>query len=298
MTIPAEPMSGGLRLKGVSPRRTPNGPLITVVTVVRDGEAHIEQAIRSVLSQAYGNVEYIVLDGGSTDRTPEIIRRYEDRIAYWASEPDQGIYDAMNKGIGLSTGDLIGFLNSDDWYAEDTLADVAAIWNSEEGAGRVIAGRWRIVIEDMDFTIESSPSFDFSKGMPFSHQAMFIPKAAYDSVGLHDLKYRYAADLDMVLRLYTGGVPFVLSDRVLANFRTSGASDRYYRESLREATETMRRHMPIRTYAAFRLFRARYDLMKRFSALIERVAGKTASDRLKSAYFRLKARYSRSWQIR
>jgi hypothetical protein len=89
-------------------------PLVTIITVVFNGEKHLEQAIQSVISQSYNNVEYIIIDGGSTDSTIDIIRKYDDQIDYWLSEPDEGIYDAMNKGWKLSQGDYIYYLGSDD----------------------------------------------------------------------------------------------------------------------------------------------------------------------------------------
>lgn len=105
---------GGLRTKGIQKISEPEKPLITVVTVVFNGEKTLEQTIQSVVNQTYDNVEYIVIDGASTDRTLDIIKKYEDRIDYWQSEPDKGIYDAMNKGIGLANGDFLIFLGADD----------------------------------------------------------------------------------------------------------------------------------------------------------------------------------------
>jgi glycosyltransferase involved in cell wall biosynthesis len=109
---------GGLRNLGYGKRNLTNGqaglPLISVITVVYNARGTIERAIQSVITQAYDNVEFIVLDGGSTDGTLDIIRRYEHAIDYWASEPDAGIYDAMNKAAGIATGDWVYFLNSDD----------------------------------------------------------------------------------------------------------------------------------------------------------------------------------------
>jgi glycosyltransferase involved in cell wall biosynthesis len=101
--------SGGLRANGITKRSQENMPLIAVITVVRNGEKTLEQTILSAINQTYTNVEYIVVDGASTDGTLDIIRKYDDRIGYWVSEPDEGIYDAMNKGIDLATGEWINF---------------------------------------------------------------------------------------------------------------------------------------------------------------------------------------------
>ena len=96
-----------------------NLPKITVITVVRNDVAHIEHTMLSVLGQTYGNVEYIVIDGGSTDGTVDIIKKYADKLAYWVSEPDGGIYPAMNKGLQHATGEWVNFMNSGDSFADD-----------------------------------------------------------------------------------------------------------------------------------------------------------------------------------
>ena len=110
---------GGLRTKGITKSSRPGEPLISVVTVVYDGAATLGQTIRSVLGQTYGNVEYVIIDGGSIDGTLDVIRSYEDRIDYWQSEPDGGIYDAMNKGIALATGEYVYVLGCDDFLVDE-----------------------------------------------------------------------------------------------------------------------------------------------------------------------------------
>mgnify|MGYP000302656355 FL=1 len=103
-------------------------PLISVVTVSYNAIATIEQTILSVINQKYSAIEYIIIDGGSTDGTVDIIKKYEDKISYWVSERDNGIYDAMNKGIRHATGKIVGIINSDDWYEMDAFATVADLY--------------------------------------------------------------------------------------------------------------------------------------------------------------------------
>ncbi|MBK7083568.1 MAG: glycosyltransferase [Flavobacteriales bacterium] len=109
-------LEGGLRLRGS--RRGPRKPLVNIVTVVYNGAATLERTIQSVLAQDHPAIEYIIVDGASKDGTLGIVRRYEDRIAYWVSAKDSGIYDAMNKGIALCTGEWVGMIDADDHYAE------------------------------------------------------------------------------------------------------------------------------------------------------------------------------------
>jgi glycosyltransferase involved in cell wall biosynthesis len=108
--------SGGLRTKGINNQSLSVAPLVTIITVVRNGGETLERTIQSVLNQTYKNIEYIIIDGASTDDTLEIIKKYEDRIAYWISEPDGGVYHAMNKGIDMASGEWINFMNSGDIF--------------------------------------------------------------------------------------------------------------------------------------------------------------------------------------
>lgn len=115
-------LSGGSRAKGAARAGTPDAPLVSIVTVVYNGAATLERTIASVLSQSYPSIEYIIVDGGSTDGTLDLLRLYEDRLAYWVCEKDQGIYDAMNKGVALCTGEWVSLINADDWYEPDAVA--------------------------------------------------------------------------------------------------------------------------------------------------------------------------------
>ena len=129
---------GGLRTKGFYKSSTPSEPLVSVITIVLNGEEYIEKTIQSVIRQTYKNIEYIVVDGGSTDATLDIIHQYENTIDYWVSENDKGIYDAMNRGIDLSTGWLINFINAGDlFYNNSTIATVSR----EIGSAGVIYGK-------------------------------------------------------------------------------------------------------------------------------------------------------------
>jgi glycosyltransferase involved in cell wall biosynthesis len=175
-------------------------PSISVITVVRNGASVIAECIESVLAQQIKDLEYIIIDGASTDGTLEIVRRYGDAISVCISEPDRGLYDAMNKGLRLARGRYVHFLNADDRYvAPDTLRKLlpqldentvgygAMIYQEEDGRQRRLG----------------SP-FSWERELMESHipqPTLFVPTRLYREVGEFDLQYRIAADYDMVLRL-------------------------------------------------------------------------------------------------
>ncbi|MEO6118912.1 MAG: glycosyltransferase family 2 protein, partial [Methylotenera sp.] len=120
---------GGLRTRCFNKHSLPHKPLISIITVVFNGAETIRDTIESVLKQSYGNIEYIIVDGGSSDATVDILKQYDHVVDYWISEKDKGIYDAMNKGIALARGDVIGTLNADDFYRYDhVLEDIAQVF--------------------------------------------------------------------------------------------------------------------------------------------------------------------------
>jgi glycosyltransferase involved in cell wall biosynthesis len=122
---PVTNIEGGLRTKGIVKKSDHQQPLISIITVVYNGARYLEQTIVSIINQSYKNIEYIIIDGGSTDSSLDIIRKYESNIDYWVSEPDNGMYDAIHKGFALSTGEILAWLNADDIYFPYTLSIVA-----------------------------------------------------------------------------------------------------------------------------------------------------------------------------
>ena len=123
-------MKGGLKTKGLFTKKSEEGrPLVTIVTPVYNGETYLEETIQSITNQTYDNIEYIIIDGGSTDGTLDIIKKYEDKIAYWVSEPDKGMYDGINKGFKMATGEIFAWLNSDDKYYHSAVEMVVMVFN-------------------------------------------------------------------------------------------------------------------------------------------------------------------------
>lgn len=220
---------GGLRTQGYFKRSTSDKPLVTIVTVVFNGERFLDQTIQSILNQSYDNIEYIIIDGGSTDDTLDIIRKYEHAIDYWVSERDNGIYDAMNRGICLSLGDIIGLVNADDFlYLNATeivakkfveLSGLALVYGSVDlinESGQIFGKTFSIAEEEIE-----NRKF---KEIPFPHLSCFLAKYAYQKVGLFDMSFRLSGDYDFLLRVIHKGLLRSDANATLGGFRIGGHS--------------------------------------------------------------------------
>lgn len=200
--------------------------LVTVITVCYNSKATIRRAMESVLRQTYPFVEYIVVDGGSKDGTLTIIQEFErqfDKRLRVISEPDRGIYDAMNKGIKMATGSLIGILNSDDYYEKDAVEKIVNAWDGE--GMQVLYGMMRTLRDDKEYSV-SMLSHQFLHEHMIWHPACFVTKDVYDNIGVFDTQYKSVADYDFVLRAYDSGkVRFVPVYEVIANFNEGGMSE-------------------------------------------------------------------------
>jgi glycosyltransferase involved in cell wall biosynthesis len=183
-------------------------PLVSIITIVKNGEDTIEKTIKSVITQQYPNVEYILIDGASEDKTLEIIDKYQHQIDYCVSEADRGISDAWNKGLSIASGSVIGFLNSGDYLGDRYVANLmesisvetATIWygNTE------IVDRSGTIIK----YINGKFSPPFYGGVGFFHPGLFATRKTYDLVGNFKLSYRLAMDCDWIFRCYRAGVNF------------------------------------------------------------------------------------------
>lgn len=175
-------------------------PRLSVITVVRNGEKVIKGCIDSVLAQGIEGLQYIVIDGASTDGTMEIVRSYGDAISICVSEPDKGLYDAMNKGLRFATGEFVHFLNSDDRYLN---SDVLSSVLPKLMDGEVTYGQIVYVEEDGTRRTLGEP-FSWKRelrGSCVPHMSLFVPNSCFEEVGQFDLSLRIAADYDLVLRL-------------------------------------------------------------------------------------------------
>jgi glycosyltransferase involved in cell wall biosynthesis len=205
---------------------------ISVVTVCFNSQKTIRDTIESVLNQTYNNIEYIIIDGNSKDATLEIIKSYEPEfkkkkiIFKWISEPDNGIYCAMNKGLALASGDLIGILNSDDWYTDNSLSEIARI--NRNKSFTVISGKKNKVDSNKKVYKVVQNKKDISrfiyKTMPINHPATFVHKEVYEKIGHFNTKYKLSADYDLIYRAFNANVNFLFSDKAIVNMRNTGAT--------------------------------------------------------------------------
>ncbi|HET6612056.1 MAG TPA: glycosyltransferase family 2 protein, partial [Kofleriaceae bacterium] len=210
---------GGVGLSAVRGRL----PLVSIITVVRNGERFLEQTIRSVIAQDYPYIEYILIDGASTDGTLDIIARHEADVSHWRSEPDSGIYDAMNKGIGLAHGQLIKLLNADDVLLPGAIT-AAVNAHQEAGAPCVITSDLEIVdAAGTHLKIIDAERFLNPVGAVL-HPSWLVHRSLYEGHGLYDPSFRTSSDYELFVRLHSRDVPFHHIHRPLAQFRSGGAS--------------------------------------------------------------------------
>lgn len=200
-------------------------PMVTVITVCYNSELTIRRTVESVLNQTYPNVEYVIIDGNSGDGTLSIIMEYQARFGERlriVSEPDNGIYDAMNKGIKMASGDLIGILNSDDYYEEDAVEKIVNVW--DKSGMQVFYGMMRTLKDGKEYSVSMLSHHFLNEHMIF-HPACFVTKDVYEKIGVFDTQYRSVADYDFILRAYDSQeVRFVPVYSVIANYSDGGMS--------------------------------------------------------------------------
>lgn len=205
---------------------------ISVITVCYNAEYSIESTIKSIVEQTYKNIEYIVIDGGSTDSTVEVIKKYADKIAYWVTEPDNGIYDAMNKGIEKATGDYIIFVNSGDYLYENTTLQQVAEYINTTSDYDMIYGRSKIITTEGHITdlIVNHGIGNIWKGPCFRHGALLAKTSVLKGNNFElTPKLKIAADFDFIYKAFKKGCRFQEIDVVVVAFQAEGASDNPYR---------------------------------------------------------------------
>lgn len=210
-------------------------PKISVVTVCYNAVNDIEKTILSVINQTYSNIEYLIIDGGSTDGTMDIVNKYKDKIDVIVSEPDKGIYDAMNKGIDRATGDWINFMNAGDYfYKKNCIND---IFNKSIDANiAMVIGDSALFLDGKYYQIKCKPFYErlpLHQEMGFTHQSSFVRSNLAKHIKFN-LKYKYAADYNMVIELYRMGYGFYNTNNLIAFYDMNGISFNHKLDHIKE----------------------------------------------------------------
>ena len=215
-------------------------PKLSVITIVYNNAKDIERTILSVLNQTYSNIEYILIDGASTDGTKEIIQKYKDRLVQFVSEPDKGIYDAMNKGLALATGDYVLYMNSgDEIYDPETVAHVFASAPSGDiyyGETEMFDENWKSLGQRRHRAPEHFNWHSFKLGMNVSHQAIYIKRSLTEPF---DLKYKYSSDIDWIIKAAKKSFNIVNTHLCVAKYLVGGISKKKHLASLKERFEIL-----------------------------------------------------------
>lgn len=222
-------------------------PKFSVITVTYNAAAVLEDTIQSVILQTYHHVEYIIVDGASKDGTLAIVDRYRDRIARVVSEPDKGLYDAMNKGIELATGDYLCFLNAgDSFHEDDTLQQIVHTLSAQAELPDVLYGETELVDQEGHFIRMrrlSAPEVltwrSFKQGMLVCHQAFFAKRSLVEP---YDLQYRFSADFDWCIRVMKKARTLHNTHLTVIDYLEEGMTTQNRKASLRERFRIMVRH--------------------------------------------------------
>lgn len=219
---------------------------VSIITVVKNNSKTIEDTIRSVASQDYHDIEHIIIDGVSTDGTLDKIHKHKHRLAQFVSEPDQGIYDAMNKGISFATGELIGFLNGDDIYAgPEVVSDVVEAFHHQD-TDSVFGDQVFVDILNSSKIIRYYSSGYFTpkriaNGWMPAHQTIFFKKTVYEKYGKFKIDYQIAADFEFIARVYAkAGISYYYLPRVMVKMRKGGVSTKNWKSNWIINKEIMR----------------------------------------------------------
>ena len=219
---------------------------ISIITAVYNNKDQIVEAIESVLNQSYHDIEYIVIDGASTDGTTDVVKSYGDKISKFISEPDEGIYDGLNKGIHLATGDVIGFLHSDDFYLYDqVLEEVIQVFKDKNCDG-VYGNLIYVDKEDTNRVVRRWDSGEFKyenlkKGWMPPHPAFFIKREIYEKFGVFDTDFKISADYNFMLKILSSQkFTACYTPNVLYVMRMGGASNKSIKNLWQKSKEDLR----------------------------------------------------------
>lgn len=271
---------GGYRLIQKLTEGNSEVPLVSIITVTFNAERHLAQSLDSSLAQTFSRIELIVVDGGSSDNTLDIIRQRESKIAYWRSEPDHGIYDAMNKGLQWAKGHFVIFKNADDWFLPDAIEKFAFCLNQTHGD--VFCGHSLSVVQEEPLVTAPFYTNISRIGLVpgIDHRSCFIRREVHLKSPFQ-LQYRLAADLDAFWRLKHMGARFIQMDHFVSYKRFGGASDGNH--ILKECFLVNRRQAGLWfALKAWVQFQIKFFIWKWGNALLKFFLGKERYNRFKS----------------
>jgi glycosyltransferase involved in cell wall biosynthesis len=223
-------------------------PKISIITITYNAEKHLERTLKSVILQTYTNKEYIIIDGNSTDGTLAIIKRNAHYLDYWISEPDKGLYDAMNKGLAQATGDYVVFMNAGDTFYEDTTLEKVFALNADAdvyyGDAMIIAEN---SLQPLGLRSQITPHClperlswkDLRKGLVVCHQAFIVKKSICEP---YDLTYTLSADIDWVIRVLKKATKVVNTQEIIATYLLGGLTTQKRNISLQERYQILQKH--------------------------------------------------------
>ncbi|MFK7758545.1 MAG: glycosyltransferase family 2 protein [Phycisphaerales bacterium] len=225
-----------VRIRDPDSLRVPGLPLVTIVSVVRNAEATLEHAIQSLRAQTYPSIEHVIIDGASRDGTQDIIQSHLDWVAAWSSQPDDGLYDAMNKGIASANGDIIGILNADDWFEPDFIEkSINTIVAST--ADFVFGNIWMHGYRGQDLYLAGDPEYAkvVRRDVPATwHPTMMCKRKMYEQLGLYRTDMKVASDYDFQIRAFNAGFMGVYAQEAVAHVAAGGVSTTAQHTALRE----------------------------------------------------------------
>lgn len=221
-----------------------NLPIISIVTIVFNGEKYLEETIQSVINQTYNDIEYIIIDGSSTDGTLEIIKKYENKLDYWISEKDNGIYDAMNKGISAATGDWINFMNAGDSFYDNSVLEKVFTQNDLKNIG-ILYGNHAVKNENKSEIIHVDvKDYNWKRNIPFCHQSLFVRARLLKSY-LFDLQFKIASDYDQFLRLKSKNIQTLYVPVTISCYLDGGISSISRSKLIKEYYKITKKYFPI-----------------------------------------------------
>ncbi len=236
---------GGLRKKGIYKKSIPDKPLVSIITTVYNQQNTIEECLLSVLTQSYDNIEYIVIDAASKDNTLEVIKKYENGIDYYVSEPDRGIYAGINKGLSLASGEYILILNSDDWYTEGAVSELVKM---------AIRNNAHITAAHATMLDSSGRQKSINKSIwgpqvyilcSLRHETMLVNRDTYEIIGAYDESRQIISDWLWMLKAYEFCTKVAILDKNVLFFRIGGASERNNPQRIKERQEAIMTNLHI-----------------------------------------------------